>query len=74
MVSTHQNPSQILLFPIGTGEALQVTHDSIHHGNHAWLPDGKHVVTLRSASAMFPDPGSAVMGVSREKSFHAPVY
>jgi eukaryotic-like serine/threonine-protein kinase len=44
MVNTHQSPSQILLFPIGTGEPLQVTHDSIDHADYAWLPDGRHII------------------------------
>ena len=37
-------PSQLVLLPIGTGEARPLTHDGIHHQGAAWTPDGKRIV------------------------------
>jgi eukaryotic-like serine/threonine-protein kinase len=37
-------PSQLVLLPIGTGEAQPLTHDAIHHQGAAWSPDGKRIV------------------------------
>src|SRR5271170_7004509 len=37
-------PSQLVLLPIGTGEARPLTHDGIHHQGAAWSPDGKRIV------------------------------
>jgi serine/threonine protein kinase/Tol biopolymer transport system component len=35
---------QLFLIPLGPGEAQQITHDSIDHGNARFLPAGKGVV------------------------------
>jgi hypothetical protein len=44
MSNTHQSPSQVVLLPVGTGESVQVTHDSIDHLDYYWLPDGRRFI------------------------------
>lgn len=40
----HKLPIQLVLLPTGTGEARQITHDSINHRAANWLPDGKKIL------------------------------
>lgn len=44
VLGSAEPPSQLLLLPIGVGEAQQLTHDRIHHQGAAWTPDGKRIV------------------------------
>jgi Tol biopolymer transport system component len=37
-------PPQLFLLPTGTGEAVPVTRDALHHGFGQFLPDGKRIV------------------------------
>ena len=39
-------PNQIFIYPVGTGESRQITHDAITHQNAAWLGDGKQIVFI----------------------------
>src|SRR5204863_4730087 len=36
--------NQLYLYPIGTGETRQLTHDTITHQNFAWLPGGRRIL------------------------------
>jgi Tol biopolymer transport system component/predicted Ser/Thr protein kinase len=37
-------PAPLVLLPTGVGEMKPLSHDSLHHMNAAWLPDGKHLI------------------------------
>ena len=44
LVTRNQLPAQLFLLPTGAGQARQVTSDSLHHEDAAFLPDGQSMV------------------------------
>jgi serine/threonine protein kinase/Tol biopolymer transport system component len=38
------SPQQLQLLPVGTGQARQITHDSLDHIRVGWVPNGKALV------------------------------
>jgi len=51
VIHIQPKPAQISLYPTGTGQPQQITHDNINHQWAAWLPDGKRILFMGN------DPG-----------------
>jgi len=49
LVTKNQLPAQLFLLPTGAGQARQVTADSLHHEDAAFLPDGQSIVFVGNA-------------------------
>jgi dipeptidyl aminopeptidase/acylaminoacyl peptidase len=49
LVTKNQLPAQLFLLPTGAGQARQVTFDSLHHEDAAFLPDGQSMVFVGDA-------------------------
>ena len=49
LVTKNQLPAQLFLLPTGAGQAKQVTSDSLHHEDAAFLPDGQSMVFVGDA-------------------------
>jgi Tol biopolymer transport system component len=50
----NEKPGQIYLYPIGPGDARQLTHDDLDHEFTSWVPDGKSIAFRASVAGRPP--------------------